>query len=101
LKAGFTKAPAECRVLELRGARESAVRLAHHERRPSHAFDATGDAELDVSGADRSRDGRRRIEARAAQPVDRRTADASGNPASSTAMRATLRLSSPAWLAQP
>ena len=43
-----------------------------------------------------------RVQARAAQAVDRRRrALRRGSPASSAAMRATLRLSSPAWLAQP
>ena len=43
-----------------------------------------------------------RLQARAAQPVHGRARHAStGRPASSRLMRATLRLSSPAWLAQP
>ena len=36
-----------------------------------------------------------------AQPVHRDARDESGSPASSAAKRATLRLSSPAWFAQP
>ena len=42
-----------------------------------------------------------RLQARAAEAVDRRAGTVTGRPASSRAMRATLRLSSPAWLAQP
>ena len=43
-----------------------------HEGRARHRFDAAGDGELDLAGADRARGGADRLHARGAQPVERR-----------------------------
>ena len=65
-------------------------------------LDAAGDHQLGLAGLDGAGGGDHRIHARAAEAVDGRARNLdSGRPASSSAMRATLRLSSPAWLAQP
>ena len=50
-------------------ARERFRRLAHHERRARHRFDAAGDGEVDLAGADRARGVADRIEAGGAEPV--------------------------------
>ena len=60
-----------------------------------------GDHELRLARADHARRARDRIEARAAQAVDGRARHSTGQAREQRAMRATLRLSSPAWLAQP
>jgi len=72
LEKRIDEAPADRRVFDLRASRESFGRLAHHERRARHAFDATGDDEAMLAGFDRARGDRHRVEARAAQAVDRR-----------------------------
>ena len=82
--------------------RVGARRLGQHPRRAGHRLDPTGQDDVGVAGLDRARRLHRRIERRAAEPVDGdRRARETGSPASSTAIRPTLRLSSPAWLAQP
>ena len=51
-------------------AREGLGRLALHERRARHRFDAAGDRDLDLAGAHRPRRRADRIEAGAAEAVD-------------------------------
>ena len=76
--------------------------LRHHVRRARHALDAAGDVQVAVAELHGARGVRDGAHARGAQPVHRLArARVTGSPASSSAMRATLRLSSPAWLAQP
>ena len=96
------EAPADGGVVDLGRALERFRRLAHHERRAGHRFDAAGDAR----GRSRRRGSRAPPRPTALRPEahSRLTVmpgTLSGRPASSSAMRATLRLSSPAWLAQP
>jgi hypothetical protein len=45
------EAPADCRVFDLRAPRESAVGLAHDERRSRHALHAASDHQLRFAGA--------------------------------------------------
>ena len=83
-------------------AREACSGFAVHERRAAHRLDAAGDEEVAVAGRDgvARRDDRR--EPGRAQPVQRHAGDATpAAPRAATAIRATLRLSSPAWFAQP
>ena len=47
-------------------------RLGQHPRRPGHRLDAAGQHDVGVAGLDHPRAGHRRVERRAAQPVDRR-----------------------------
>ena len=78
------------------------ARLAHHVRRAGHVLHAAGDVEVALRRASTAR----AALATALMPEAQRRFTVSpgtlaGRPASSSAMRATLRLSSPAWLAQP
>ena len=71
-------APAERRrVQRLVAGRVRARGLAQHPRRARHRLDAAGDDERRVAAADRPARLDRRLEARAAEPVDGRTGDAS------------------------
>jgi hypothetical protein len=81
--------------------RLKALRFPHHKRRAGHALHAAGDHQLRFAAFNRPRRDADRIEAGTAQAVDGAPGTLSGSPASSSAIRATLRLSSPAWLAQP
>ena len=76
--------------------------LGIDERRPRHRLDAAGDEQVAVAGDHRVAGARRppRGPTRTAGSAVTPATDC-GKPASSTAMRATSRLSSPAWLAQP
>ena len=59
-------------------------------------FNAAGDGEIHVASTDRPRRVADRIEPGGAEPVDGQPGHRMGSPASKSAMRATLRLSSPA-----
>ena len=82
--------------------REGARRLGQHPRRPGHRLHAAGDARRRRR---RTRSAREAIIAASSdEPQSRLTVVAgteTGSPASSTAIRPTLRLSSPAPLALP
>ena len=91
---------ASCRTPSV-AARERLLGLRQDERRAGHRLDAARDEEIAVAGDDRVAGGDDRRETRRAEPVDRDAGTDSGKPASSAAIRATLRLSSPAWFAQP
>jgi hypothetical protein len=80
---------------------KAAVGLAHDERRARHRLDAAGDHQAAFRRLDRARRDADGVHAGAAQAVDGGAGTSCGSPASSADMRATLRLSSPAWLAQP
>jgi hypothetical protein len=60
-----------------------------------------GDGKIDLTRDDAAGGRADRIRAAGAEPVDRRARHADRQPASKAAMRATLRLSSPAWFAHP
>ena len=52
--------------------RENAsARLAHHERRPRHRFDAAGNGKIDLAGPDRAAGSTNGIETGGAEPVER------------------------------
>ena len=65
------EAPADGGVENIGGAGKCLRRLAHHERRPRHRFDAAGDCEIDLAGADRASGSPDCIEPRGAQAVQR------------------------------
>ncbi len=65
------EAPADGGVENLGGARKRFRRLAHHEGRPRHRFDAAGNGEIDLAGADRAPRSADGIKARGAEPVER------------------------------
>ena len=76
--------------------------LAHDKGRAGHAFHAAGDEQIRLASHNGAGGARPRL------PCPSRTSRltvqpeiVSGKPARSKAMRATFRLSSPAWLAQP
>jgi hypothetical protein len=75
--------------------------LAQHVRCTAHRLDAPGEEDIALPRLDHPRRDVDRLEPRGAQPVHGRARHGLGNPASSAAMRATFRLSSPAWLAAP
>ena len=92
--------------------RRRVQRLRRPSRSPSRASSSTPGARLHrlgaadeqarrVAGLDDPAGLHRGVQRRAAQAVDGRAGTLVGSPASSTAIRATLRLSSPAWLASP
>jgi hypothetical protein len=94
--------PAEGGVLELASAPiPGGCCLGHHVRRPGHGLDTAGHEDVAVVEGNRVRRRVDGLQPRAAEPVDGLAGDLDGRPASSSAIRATLRLSSPAWLAQP
>jgi hypothetical protein len=95
------EAPADGGVVHGVVAAEGALGLGHDEGRAAHAFHAAGDHEAGFAGRDGACRGAHGVQAGAAQAVDGGARSSSGRPASSADMRATLRLSSPAWLAQP
>jgi hypothetical protein len=70
------EAPADRRVIDFDMARESLRRLALHEWRARHRFDAAGDRHFDLAGAHGARRRSDRVEARAAQAIDRRAGNA-------------------------
>ena len=72
------EAPADGGVVHLGIAVEGAGRLGHDEGRAAHAFAAAGDDQVGLAAADRPRRHRHRIEARAAQAVERDAARAVG-----------------------
>jgi hypothetical protein len=80
---------------------EGALGLGHHERRAAHALDAAGDHQPGFAGLDGARGAAHGIETGAAQAVDGGARHVQRQAGQQRAMRATLRLSSPAWLAQP
>jgi hypothetical protein len=63
------EAPADGGVVDLGRALERFRGLAHDERRPRHRFDAAGDGEVDLAGADGAARRADRIEAGGAQAV--------------------------------
>ena len=63
------EAPANGGVVNLGRARERFRRLAHHEGRAGHGFDAAGNREIDFAGADRAARGADRIEARRTETI--------------------------------
>ena len=96
------EAPADRRVVDLRRrAREGLLGSSHRERRARHALDAAADGHVRVTVHTRMA----AVDTASRPEPQRRftvTAGTSyGSPARSTAMRATLRLSSPAWLVAP
>jgi hypothetical protein len=96
------EAPAQRRVDQFVGAAfVGRLGLEHHVRRPAHRLDAAGDEDVAVADGDGVGGRVDRLQAAAAQPVDRQPADLDRQPRKQAAIRATLRLSSPAWLAQP
>src|SRR6202051_4767474 len=62
LHQGIDEAPADGGVVDVGRARKRFRRLAHHERRPRHRFDAAGNREIDLAGADGAAGGADRIE---------------------------------------
>ncbi len=66
------KPPPNRRVVNLRLAAESLLRLPHHKRRPRHALHAARNHHLRLATLDRPRRNRHRLHARSAQPVHRR-----------------------------
>ena len=68
------EAPADRRVVHLGLAIEGAGRLGDDEGRAAHALDAAGDDQAALPAADRPRRHRDRIEAGAAEPVQRHAA---------------------------
>ena len=66
------EAPADRGVVNGIAARKRAVRLRHHERCACHAFNAACHDEIGVSAANRARCHRHRVEAGAAQAIQRR-----------------------------
>ena len=64
------EAPAYGGVIHLGRAGKRFGRLAHDERRTGHAFDAAGEHQFGITGADRARRAANRVEAGTAQPVD-------------------------------
>ena len=96
------EAPADGGVVDLGVARERGFRLGQHERRAATSISTPPAIISSASPALMARAAmHHRVHAGAAQAVDGGARHATGSPASSSAMRATLRLSSPAWLAQP
>lgn len=98
---GVDKTPADGGVFQLHVARERRIGLAHDEGRTGHRLDATGNRQFHFAAGNRPESRADRVHARGAQAVEVTPGTLSGKPASNSAMRATLRLSSPAWLAQP
>ncbi len=75
------EAPAQRRILQLHLAtRERRLRLAQHERRPRHAFDAASQPYLALACLDGMRSGVDRLQARAAEPVHRLPGDRRWQP---------------------
>ena len=74
------EAPADRRVVDLGVARKGALGLGHDEWRARHAFDAAGDHQLGLASPDRPRRSDDGVHAGAAQPVDRRSANADRQP---------------------
>ena len=56
--------------IDIGRARKRFRRLAHHERRPRHQFDAAGNGEIDLAGADRAASGADGIEARGTETIE-------------------------------
>jgi hypothetical protein len=81
--------------------RENALSALPITKGARHALHAAGDHQLRLARLDGARRHAHRVQRRAAQAVDGAARHLHRQPASSAAMRATLRLSSPAWLAQP
>ncbi len=65
------EAPAQARVLQLGGAGEGRLGLAHDVGRPRHGFGAAGDHQVLLARADRPGGRTHGVEARGAQAVDR------------------------------
>ena len=62
--------PADGGVVNLRAARKRFAGLAHDKGRARHGFDAAGDGEIHLAGADRARRIADRIEPGSAKPID-------------------------------
>ena len=63
------EAPADGGVEDFGMAREGFLRLALHEGRPRHRFDATGNGKFHFAGTDGAGGGADRLQARGAEPV--------------------------------
>jgi hypothetical protein len=70
LEHRIDETPADRGVVDFRRARKRLAGLGHDERRPCHRFDAAGNGEFHVAGADRPRRVADRVQPRGAQPVD-------------------------------
>ena len=101
---GLTKRQPSVRVDQVHvAAREAALGLEHHERRAGHRLHAAGEHQVALADHDRARaPGSTASRPGGAEAVHghARDLDAAARRAA-TAMRATLRLSSPAALVQP
>ena len=81
LHGGIDETPAQRRVVHfVLCAREGFGRLAHHERRPAHAFDAARNHQLGLATLDRARGFANGVETRTAQAIDREAGHAVGDP---------------------
>ncbi|MFK4520055.1 hypothetical protein ABIF20_007420 [Bradyrhizobium japonicum] len=69
LQQRIDETPADGGVEDLGGARECFLRLAHHEGRAGHGFDAASDRKLDLAGPDGAAGRTDRVQARGAEPV--------------------------------
>jgi hypothetical protein len=95
------EAPADGGVVHRVVAAEGGFGLGHDEGGAAHAFHTAGNHQARFAGLDGARGAAHGVQARAAQAVDGGAGHVNGQARQQAAMWATLRLSSPAWLAQP